>query len=143
MGGESGVEQAAALGLGLAEIISTFPCSRNRVVIRPGLETMVAIWSQAPREQSKHPSLADRPRGSRLVPGGAPPSCLRLGLVARYQPPGGSQGCALPSSPGSTPGEGSCAWLPGRGCQKVDHGPRDPGVVREKGAALTIPFPSG
>lgn len=66
MGGESGVEQAAALGLGLAEIISTFPCSRNRVVIRPGLETMVAIWSQAPREQSKHPSLADRPRGSFL-----------------------------------------------------------------------------
>lgn len=96
MGGESGVERAAALGLGLAEIISTFPCSRNRVVIRPGLETMVAIWSQAPREQSKHPSLADRPearswRCPSLLPpiglcGQAPASWRLTGLCSPLLP---------------------------------------------------------
>ena len=47
-------EWTATLGLGLAEIISTLPYSMNRVVIRTGLETMVAI-SQADREKSKHP----------------------------------------------------------------------------------------
>lgn len=52
------MEGAATLGLGLAEIMSTFPCSMNTVVIRTGLETMVAIWSQAHREESEPRSSA-------------------------------------------------------------------------------------
>lgn len=39
------------MGLDFAEIISIFPCSMDGVVIRTGLETMVAIWAQAGREQ--------------------------------------------------------------------------------------------
>lgn len=35
MGGESGAERAATLGPGLAEIMSTFPCSMNKLSLGP------------------------------------------------------------------------------------------------------------
>lgn len=113
------------LGLGLAEIMSTFPCSRNGLVIRTGLETMVAIWSQAPREQSKHRSLAAGPRGSFLEVS-LPPAPVR----PEGQAPAPCR-LAFPFSPGFTPGGGSCALLPGGG--SWEGRPRIPRILAWRG----------
>lgn len=71
------------LGLNFAEIISIFPCSMDGVVIRTGLETTVAIWAQAGREQHKRPSTL-RSSAPGLVSGRVPSFHLQgSGLVAR------------------------------------------------------------